>query len=678
MNVQSMQEASSANGSSRARTRIENACLPCQSHKTKCDGNGSVCSKCSQRGADCVYKQRRTRGPGKGKEYVRELEGRLERLEELLRSQAEARVGDTGPSDDSEGREKDPEVTNDSNTPLPIVIPPPQVQLPRSTSSTATSEQSQTTDRPGVIRLPYPPNLPPSYMSVIINGGNKGPFPMKMFIAPHPKADLLGLVTLSVEEVGETYPLFTPGYVKALTDHLTNSTQYNAADGPIRLAISSCLAAIAMQWKAENLSLAQLSQMMWSNFKNAFSTFPYLITKGSSVYSFHALVLMAVFLQGCAEIRLAAQITTAAVRVAQMAGIPCRNQGHILAELNLRAFWTLAMLDVEMSNKMMVLPLIDDHHLPLRLPNCDSPEHLAGSTGDQIRILACQAGLATTRSRIHKQYLIHAHQPRTWPPEVESLERLENELELWRQNLPSEVRPSGISQSIPKQLPPSVILLHLQYYHSKCTLFAMRTAAQDRDPEHMTSLPGDIISARATIRLLSAIPVDQFSCIWRMLVYPLSMVMLLLSDVLRDPKSPSAKPSVLAIEECVNYLRRIKQDLHCDVSKMLEGCTRMHNVAQSFVFPGHVLLDVRKSSSLDGEESNKLYFQPLYQILSSRTNFLPIAQRFMSDMPIFENEVAMGLAKMLEVDWDTNNAYGPFVPEAFKADSYNFGFEFTA
>lgn len=94
-----------------------------------------------------------------------------------------------------------------------------------------------------------------------------------------------------------------------------------------------------------------------------------------------------------------------------------------------------------------------------------------------------------------------------------------------------------------------------------------------------------------------------------MLVYPLSMVMLLLSDVLRDSKSPSAESSVLAIEECVNYLRRIKQDLHCDVSKMLEGCTKMHIVAQSVVFPGHASSDVRKSSSLDDEGFHKVSSQ---------------------------------------------------------------------
>ncbi|KAH7137345.1 hypothetical protein B0J13DRAFT_559521 [Dactylonectria estremocensis] len=677
-----MQDAPTAKRPSRARTRTENACLPCQSRKKKCDGNGSVCSKCSKRGVLCVYEQRRTRGLGKGKEYVRELEERLQRLEQLLRTQAE----DARPSDKSEGnyaiqegenlgrillkaRRKSPEMTINSNMPPPVVTPPQQVQSFWTTSSTTTSEQSQTTNRPGMMRLPYPPNIPPSYKSDTLNGGDKGPFPMKMFITPHSGAEVLRLFTFAMEEAGETYPLFTPDYVKALTDHVTDSTQDNAEDRPTQLAISSCLAAISMQWKAENSSLATLSQMMWSHFKNAFSTFPYLITKGSSVYSFHALLLMAVFLQGCAEIRVATQITAAAVRVAQMAGIPCRSQGPILAELNLRAFWTLCILDVEMTNKLMILPGIDDRRLPLRLPSCHSPEHMAGSTGDQIRILACQAGLATTRSRIHKHYLIHAHQTNTCSPDIESPDRLEAELELWRQNLPCEIRPFGISQSMPKQLPPSVILLHLQYYHSKCTLFAMRAAARDHEPEYTTSLPGDVVSARAAIRLLSAIPAEQFSCIWRMLVYPLSMVMLLLSDVFRDPKVPSAELSVLAIEEFVNYLKRLKQDLHCDVSIILEGCTKMHDIARCVVFLDHASSDARKGRSNDEE---------LQKIFSSRTNFLPLAQRFMSEMPSFENEGAMGLAKVLGIDWAPDDAYGPFVPDFFKADYCNFGFEFTA
>ncbi|KPM37933.1 hypothetical protein AK830_g8620 [Neonectria ditissima] len=491
------------------------ACLPCQSRKVKCDGNGSVCSQCSKRGLHCAYKQRRTRGLGKGKEHVRELEERLEKLEQFLRAQGGARGEDAG-SDDA--RRESPQTTSDKNSPLPIGMPPPRVESPNAMPSTTTPQPPQTTKPPGFIRLPELSRLPRStYMEMITRSSNTGGFPMKVFIPLHPQADLVGLVASTAEEVGDTYPLFTPGYVKALTDQVVNSSQDNPAYEPTLLAISSSLVAIGVQWKAENSSLAQLSPMMWSHFKNAFAMLPYLMTKGPSVLSFHALVLMAVFLQGSAEMRLATHLIASAVRVAQMAGFPIRNQGHsVPAELNLRAFWTMCTLDVEISNRLMILPTIDDHHLPLTLPSQQPLEPMTGSTEEQVRILSFQAGLATTRSKIHKKYLLHTNQPRVSLVDIEPLDRFEEQLELWAHSLPPDFKPLGIDHRSPKQLPLSIILLQSQYYHSRCTLSTLRAALQNVDPKHTTPLPADVSSARATIRLLSAISAEQeqFCCIW--------------------------------------------------------------------------------------------------------------------------------------------------------------------
>ncbi|KAK7409606.1 hypothetical protein QQX98_008201 [Neonectria punicea] len=671
-----MEDTSATDGPSKPRARIENACLPCQGRKIKCDGNGSTCSQCSKRGAHCVYKQRRTRGLGKSKEHVRELEERLEKLEQLLRNQGTAPSEETESGDGSDARGKSPQVTNINTSPLPIGMPPPQAQSTGVIPPGLIPELSQTPDRPGAMRLPELVRLPRhAYMKMITRTGKTGPLPMKVFIPLHPQADLTGLVASTAENVGHTYPLFTSAYIKALTDQVVNSSPANPAYDPTLVAISSTLVAIAMQWKVENSSVAQLSSMMWSHFKNAFSMLSYLLMKGSSVLAFHALVLMTVFLQGCAEMRLATHLITSAVRVAQMAGIPLRTQGHDIAtELNLRAFWTMCALDVEMSIKLMIFPVIDNHHLCLRLPSQEPPEPMAGTTEDQIRILGFQASLATTRSKIHKQYLLYTNQPRTLMPELEPVERFEEQLGLWRRSLPVEIRPLGPDQSTSRQLPLSIILLHFQYYHSKSIVLTLRTTLQDGDPENMTALPGDVSSARATIRLLSAISAyeDQFSCIWRMLLYPLSMTLLLLYDVLRDPQAPSAETSVLAIKEFVNYLRRIKQDLDCDVNKLLEGCTRMHCVAQSAILPEYPLPVARTNNSLDYS------LDRLRQILSSRTDYLPLAQRLLSDMPDSENEMLASLTNILRVDWDPSDSYGPFVSDVLKADTYNFGFEFTS
>ncbi|KAH7121659.1 hypothetical protein EDB81DRAFT_913927 [Dactylonectria macrodidyma] len=578
--------------------------------------------------------------------------------------------------DQARAREKSPQVTNGKHSPPPVGTQPPQLHSSPDQPSTAPSDPCQPTERTGLIRVPELSRLPRStHLQLLTRAGNSGLFPMKTFIPLHAQADLVGLAVSTAEEIGDTYPLFTPGYVKALTDQVVHTSQANPVYEPTLWAVSSALVAIAMQWKAENSSLAQLSPMMWSHFKNAFSMLPYLITKGPGVLSFHALVLMAVFLHGCAETRLVAHLITSAVRVAQMAGIPIRNQGHdIPAELNLRAFWTIYALDVEISNRLTIMSVIDHHHLPLEVPSHHPPEPMTGSTVKQTRILDFQAGLATIRSKIHYQYILSIGQTRALASEIESLDRFDQQLDLWAQSLPPDFRPSGIDQIMPKQLSPSVILLHYQYYHSKSIMCSLRSVSQDGNPEHSTHLPHDVSSARATIRLLGAIPLgqEQFFFIWRMLLHPLSMVLLLFYDVLRDPKSPGAESSVLAIEEFVDYLKRIIQELGCDVHRMLEGCTKMRRVARSAILPNHYLPVTHTSSNLDPT----VLFERLRQVLSSRKNYLSLAQRLMSDMPGSEDDMLMGLTKALAIDWDRNDAYGPFVPNILKADSYNFGFEF--
>lgn len=408
-------------------------------------------------------------------------------------------------------------MTNDESSPLLVDMTLPQLHSSTAQPSTAPSDPYQTTEGTGLIRAPELSRLPRyAHFKMVTGVGNSGKFPIKTFIPLHAQADLVGLVLSTAEEVGDTYPLFTPGYVKALTDQVVNSSKANTAYEPALWAISSALVAIAMQWKAENSSLAQVSPMMWSHFKNAFSMLQYLMTKSPGVLSFHALVLMAVFLQGCAEMRLAAHLITSAVRVAQMAVIPIRNQGHdIAAELNLRAFWAVYALDVEISKKLMILPVIDHHHLPQTLPSHHPPEPMTGSTAKQVCILGLQAGLANMQSKIHN-YILSVNQPGALAPDIESLARFDQELDLWAHSLPPDFRPSNINQSVPRQLSPSVILLHYQYYHLKSTLFFQRAAAQDGNPEHTTHLPHDVSSARATIRLLSAIPLaqEQFFCIW--------------------------------------------------------------------------------------------------------------------------------------------------------------------
>ncbi|KAG4026057.1 hypothetical protein MFRU_045g00030 [Monilinia fructicola] len=71
----------------RQRRPMSVSCELCKQRKVKCDRGQPSCGWCSRNGAVCEYKERKK--PGLRAGYGRELEQRLDRLEEILRSHAQ-------------------------------------------------------------------------------------------------------------------------------------------------------------------------------------------------------------------------------------------------------------------------------------------------------------------------------------------------------------------------------------------------------------------------------------------------------------------------------------------------------------------------------------------------------------------------------------------------------------
>ncbi|KAB8237033.1 Zn(II)2Cys6 transcription factor [Aspergillus alliaceus] len=66
----------------------KSACLSCRSKKLRCDGRTPLCSNCHRLSLDCQYAtQRRKTGPKKG--YLKDIEARLLRTEQLLEHRSE-------------------------------------------------------------------------------------------------------------------------------------------------------------------------------------------------------------------------------------------------------------------------------------------------------------------------------------------------------------------------------------------------------------------------------------------------------------------------------------------------------------------------------------------------------------------------------------------------------------
>ncbi|KAH8689695.1 fungal-specific transcription factor domain-containing protein [Talaromyces proteolyticus] len=75
------------------RRRITLACGTCRTRKSRCDGSRPKCSMCRDLGTDCVYQQVGS-SPNLtvGKDYVAQLEHRIEQIEEFIRPLREGRA----------------------------------------------------------------------------------------------------------------------------------------------------------------------------------------------------------------------------------------------------------------------------------------------------------------------------------------------------------------------------------------------------------------------------------------------------------------------------------------------------------------------------------------------------------------------------------------------------------
>ncbi|KLP09540.1 hypothetical protein CEK26_008664 [Fusarium fujikuroi] len=95
------------------------SCELCKQRKVKCDRGQPSCGWCSRNGAICEYKERKK--PGLRAGYGRELEQRLDKLEEILRSHAEILHGNlasnTNPVLAASIRHSNPSLPSDQGTP---------------------------------------------------------------------------------------------------------------------------------------------------------------------------------------------------------------------------------------------------------------------------------------------------------------------------------------------------------------------------------------------------------------------------------------------------------------------------------------------------------------------------------------------------------------------------------
>ncbi|KAG7406765.1 Fusaridione A cluster transcription factor fsdR [Fusarium oxysporum f. sp. rapae] len=379
------------------------------------------------------------------------------------------------------------------------------------------TEESQ---RPSV----SPPKLPGSQSDVNLFRSQLDPsgFRRQVFASVQSQFLLRHLITSALDNINDFYPVFTVESLSELLQQQFLAGPRNCDDSPSRWATTNALIAIAIQWKIEHGAHDQLLPIAWGYFKNAFAIFPELLIRGNDISTCQALLFMAVFMHGTADARASSSITASLTRALQAVGLHTRRWYEKLdrttVEQHMRVLWIAYCID---SDQMMKqgLPSTFGNEIDLELPVNGPPDGLSDytlpGTQEKINVLRCMAGLAMIQSRISTELYSQRALKMNSTQLHRAVEELNHQLDMWKMDLPPDIRPTYDSYPSNSQLEMPVLLLTIIYYTTAGRInMATKRLGHSNDDTVRLLAQVPITAARATLRLIQKMSPPPFSLSW--------------------------------------------------------------------------------------------------------------------------------------------------------------------
>ncbi|KAL5086748.1 hypothetical protein Trisim1_008824 [Trichoderma cf. simile WF8] len=664
----------------KSKKRITNACLPCRKAKMRCDGADPICSTCLRRDVICQYTTRKTRGQGKSKEYIQQLEDRIRSLEASLKNTPGSSRENETYSATLEDWQTNPVPTREGSA--------CQEQNPRSQTEATPSAliDTPTHDLPSLIRAVFRSRESSLLQNInrLKKDINPGRFNKTIFTKVLQATPQIGVV---IEDINRLYPLLAPTTILELLSRQNSMGPTNSTESPGRWAIVNSFLAILMQWKVENSSFAEFSPLAWAFFKNAYTVLPELLIRGKELLDCQGILFMAMFMHGTADAWTGIHLVSVAGRLAEMMGWN-RNISYLSTKPQqrdeyLRTFWVIFIFDITESMKSGLPPSLDSSSFSLPLPSCDSSDRVGISQvsgGVEISLIRCRAELALIQSKIFKHLLSEDALQKSLNGLHTTLAWLSRELEEWRKSLPSEIRPS-LSGTLAVSLEIQVIHLHFVYYSCIWKLRAAYTSlyngvfgvVQPNDLE-LTESEFDfaslsitcIVVARATLGLMRTIYLQPFTYIWRTICYPITACITLLASILDDPTNPDAELDADLIKEFVHCLKELGGINGCAIDETLAGCSKFLDIVAVAIPKRSGVIHRTDNGGVLREEAERVRFQ-----LSVHSDHMLLAQGLIGNMPSLCREATLifsGPAGPLNL----GEEFGLFVPKLLKPTTFNF------
>ena len=296
-----------------------------------------------------------------------------------------------------------------------------------------------------------------------------GPSGRPLFIPMFPKNEVLPLVEVFLDEVNITFPLFHKQTLLAMCqDRLP--VDGNSQDAAWWACLNTIIA-ISIRLKSTNNAFRRVSDFSWSFFKNAFAVYQEITANEPSILSVQAILAMAIFTTTSTDTRTTALLASTAIGMIQIIGLHREDNklSIIQAEQCRRVFWIAYCLDKTTSINSGLPSTLDNENFEVSLPSEASPDGLGNlnvskETG-QVNIFRLRIQLVIIGSKAEKclssasskTNLDHDHHS-------QALE-LEYELEVWKENVPLEIRPGHNVKTATLTDNFTVLMLHFEFHY---------------------------------------------------------------------------------------------------------------------------------------------------------------------------------------------------------------------
>ncbi|UPK98295.1 hypothetical protein LCI18_009230 [Fusarium solani-melongenae] len=699
------EQMATARGRSKKRITNMSACHGWQKRKIRCDGGIPSCTHCTKRKIPYDYTERRRRGLGKSKKYIQTLEERLSKVESSLEQSASVQPSQErtaisqSPDLDVGGHSNETEgdlaglpgsaSTDSQGVPTPVLGAPSSIILSRRTQHTPQTAFEHPGAPTGIMesleitddtdfrvsnsqhsqRHSVPlPILPGSRSDVNLFRSQLDPSGFQRQIAPlHSQPLRQSFVTGALDDVNVFHPLFTLTSLSELLQQQFLSGPRNCDDSPVRWAITNAFIATAIQWKTEH----------GAYFKNAFSLFPELLIRGNDISTCQALLCMAIFMYGTSDARTTSSLSSSVVRVLQAVGLHTRccyeKLDPITAEQHRRVFWIAYILDSDQMMKQGLPSTFgnEDVELPAMNPPDGLGDYTLLGTQKKINVLGYMAGLAMIQSRIS----ITLYSKQALKMNSTELQRavaeLNSQLDMWKMDLPLEIRPTCGGPTGSSQLEMPVLLLTLIYY---------TTSGRINMASNRLQLSNDHIKLVHRVQPLQPGQLSdsykRFNKMNRQMYHAVYAVITLLRTILQSPSGSQGQTDLSLITGFVRVLETLQVNHGCDVGNLLHGCTRIEEIAQNVVISHGITAESQSLTADTYLGLEKERHLRMYQKLCSSADHMQIVHGLMGNVPTLCSEAMNVFSEILGISCGWKDTYGPFAPESLKPENFDFKFGF--